>query len=180
MHSAIKYLNWNAEYLTRIYFFLGSCTWQFQLFEDTLCKFIVLALKLDATTARDEALQILDKNKKSTLGQLIRELGKRSDVPADLDTQMDRFLQDRNWIIHHSYADFLKVGHDRVACDLLLVRIGQIDAESYRLTHVFWDAVDVLATEYEAEDSEIRSLAQQVREAWTPRNKGGSDEREQL
>ena len=96
-------------------------------------------------------------------------------MPADLDTQMDRFLQDRNWIIHHSYADFLKVGHDRVACDLLLVRIGQIDAESYRLTHVFWDAVDVLATEYEAEDSEIRSLAQQVREAWTPRNKGGSD-----
>lgn len=174
MNAAVKYIDWNIDYLKQVYFFQGSCIWQFQLFEDTLSKFIVLALKLDSDEAKKEAIQILEKQKKTTLGQLIADLKKRGNVPSDLDEQMESFLLDRNWVVHHSYADFLRVAHVRVECDRLLTRLARIDFEAHRLTHVFWDAVDVLASDRETQDNEIRAIAQQVRQAWTEKN-GGCD-----
>src|SRR5438093_4229853 len=92
----------NAEVLAFASVHLGGAVWSIQVFENTLAKFITLAFKLDPAMAQAEAVAILDKMTGKTLGGIITELKKCGSVNSAFEARLEKFREDRNWLIHNS------------------------------------------------------------------------------
>jgi hypothetical protein len=86
---------------------VGMALWQSQAFEDTLCRFIVLILKLPASRAEAEVLEILEKMQGKTLGALIAELrkGNSTNSVSEFERRINAFLHERNWLVHASWRE---------------------------------------------------------------------------
>jgi hypothetical protein len=166
MSDSWKHPNWNLGYLKEVYLRVRSAVWQFQGFEDTLAKFITLVFKMEPRNAKEEAVAILEGTKKQTLGQLVKELRKQAEIPVAFEKRLGEFVDDRNWVIHHSYRTFIETVHDPAACLKLMQRIEEIDSEAYSLNKLFWDSVAMMSDEYEAAVDKVDTLAQRIREQW--------------
>ena len=100
------------------------------------------------------------------MGQLVKELRRQATIPEDFEKRLDRLIDDRNWVIHHSFQAFLGNIHDSTACLQLVRRIEQIDLEAHVLNQVLWESVAKMSDEHDAAITEIDSLAQQIRQKW--------------
>jgi hypothetical protein len=55
--------------------------------------------------AEAAAESLLERNKRKTLGALVRELGSTQGVPVEIISRLDALVSPRNWLVHHSQAD---------------------------------------------------------------------------
>ena len=161
-----KHLPWNPELLAQVYVRLGAVVWQGQHVEDTLSKLIVLVFQVTTDEARELALDSLEKNKKLTLGALTGKLRTCAQLPEALDTDLQTFKDERNWVIHHSYADVLANLHDPKRLIAIVDRIEQTGLLGYGLTMLFWDVLRKLSDEFDAGGPIPSATAQQIREHW--------------
>jgi hypothetical protein len=84
---------------------LGIALWHCQLFEYALAHFVTLIIKLPPSRAEAEVRETLEKMQSRTLGSLISELRKANSTNSvsSFEQDVNRFLEDRNWLVHSSW-----------------------------------------------------------------------------
>ena len=91
----------SGEQLDPILLELGSSLYVCQGFEQTLVFLLAVVQMEEAAMADgsfDSAKQTLSRH---NLGRLLDSLGRRVDLPADLENEFNAALKARNWIAHH-------------------------------------------------------------------------------
>jgi len=86
-----------------LYTFLGESLCAVQSLEDTLSHSIVL--KKTEPDQKNEADNLLKKQRKYTLGMAINAIKKGSLFPKPLEIELSNLLTERNWLIHKSITE---------------------------------------------------------------------------
>ena len=118
---------------------IGMALWHSQAFEDTLCRFIALILKLPPSRAETEMMEVLESLETKTLGALIAELRKAnsSNSVSEFEQRMNRYLTDRNWLVHKSWREHHTDLFNPSALPALFSRLRSIAEESRLLQRYF-------------------------------------------
>ena len=113
----------------------GRALWFIQQTEETLV--LYLSLILHPKGKREACLAMLEKHFKKTLGALLSELRKSVEVPADFDSRLSKFNDERNWLAHRigreNYADL----YDRKKFEALFRRLDDLKEEAKAITDMF-------------------------------------------
>lgn len=120
---------------------LGLALWHLQAFEDCLCKYIVIILKLPPSRAEDEMIAILRKLESKTFGQLMTELKKANTTSSvsELERRLDRLLIERNWLVHKSWAQHHTDLHQPDRLPPLYDRLNALSEEASAFQGFFTD-----------------------------------------
>jgi uncharacterized protein YutE (UPF0331/DUF86 family) len=86
-----------------LYSFLGESLCAVQILEDALSHSIVL--KKTEPDQKEEADNLLIKQRSYTLGRAISIVKKESLVPKPLEIELSKLLTERNWLIHNIITD---------------------------------------------------------------------------
>lgn len=165
--GTIKGLPWNPDWLTQVWMRIGAVVWQAQCTEDALAKFITLVFQLNGGDARELAIDVLKENKRLTLGALLKKLRDNASLPEELEDDLRRFKDDRNWVIHHSYADAVQNLHNPLVLRDIITRVEQTDLLGYSLACLLWDVLWKLSCEFSAGGPVPTDTAQQIRNQWS-------------
>jgi len=114
---------------------IGNALWSCQQFESLLGQFIVLLVKLPPDRAEKETLELIERMHGKTLGALITELrkGKNATAVSSFELRFDKFLDDRNWLVHRSWREHSNDLYDAARLPPLLARLDGISQESNQL-----------------------------------------------
>lgn len=86
------------EQASTLFTLLGEAVWAIQHLEDALNT--AIAIKNPKATSRLEGYRIRDLNRKLPLGRAIEKAKKEETFEADLKNKLQKFLAERNWLIH--------------------------------------------------------------------------------
>jgi hypothetical protein len=115
----------------------------FTLMGEALCKTQVveqalshsITLKTHPSVCKEEADQVLNKNRSYTLGKAIKLAQKDNLYSTSLQKALDDFLELRNWLVHNAMAE----GKDSLYIDslrnLLFQKIKSISNEAFKIQH---------------------------------------------
>src|SRR2546430_16780024 len=81
---------------------VGYTVWQIQVLEQILASYLIMIHKLEFGAARAEVEAMFVKVEKHTLGQLFRNIKDTGGAPAALLPRIERFVDQRNWLVHRS------------------------------------------------------------------------------
>lgn len=137
------------ELVEAIHTCIGWSACNAQLFEDTLAKFTALAFDVEPETAYEKALEVLAKLRSKPLGPLLTEVGRRTALPPDFELRLKTFKDERNWLIHKSYADVFPVIFRGADPRGLIHRIVNVGCEAGDLTRLIWEPTAAMANAYE-------------------------------
>jgi hypothetical protein len=103
----LKIRDVNPEDLAEVHCRIGHALWQIQGCEDVLVYFIGTVLKMPPSRARHEAMAVVDQLRTCTLGGLIAELRKAKSTGSvsEFESRVNHFLNERNWLVHHSWRE---------------------------------------------------------------------------
>lgn len=102
MLKNIKFKEASKREIT-LYTFLGESLCAVQILEDALSHSIVL--KKTKPDQKNEADDLLKKQRKYTLGMAINAIKKESLFPKPLEMELSNLLTERNWLIHKSITE---------------------------------------------------------------------------
>jgi hypothetical protein len=98
------------EDVTELYKSIGEAIWMLQHLEYAMTHFnaySILQKQRDKgqKIGEKEAFFVLEKQRKLTLGPLIKAAKSLQILPLTLEAKFDRFLRERNWLIHRCVID---------------------------------------------------------------------------
>jgi hypothetical protein len=122
---------------------IGIALWKIQAFEDALCHFITLVLKLPPSRAEKEVRAVLAKMQSKTLGNLIAELrmAKTSTAVAEFERRVNQFVDERNWLVHDSFRENGTDLFQPLKLPPLFARLNAISNEALALQTRFGESV---------------------------------------
>jgi hypothetical protein len=82
--------------------FVGYAIWQIQVLEQVLGSYLVMVHQITTDKARTEIETMFVKAAKHTLGQLFIAIRKTGGGPESLLPRLERFIVERNWLVHRS------------------------------------------------------------------------------
>ena len=94
----------SADELATLYHDIGACIWQMQYLEDVLHTFLTMKLELKepGKVSAQEAMVLLAKHRRATLGTTIKVAENNSALPSLLIDQLRTLKEERDWLIHRS------------------------------------------------------------------------------
>lgn len=143
---------------------IGCALWQIQAAECALLHHIVLVLKEPDDLEAYESLAT--KEGKRTLGQLIQELRKHSNLPTNLNDRMSAFLDERNWIAHHIFRESHSDLHSETKAPILLQRIESLADEALEVAKMFTDATRDWVVANGVSENRLVALEQDTLTKW--------------
>lgn len=128
---------------TDLHYRIGLAVWRIQAFEFVLVRCIALVLKMPESRAADEIAAVVEKLEKRTLGALFEELkkAKSSTAVSSFEQRVDRFLDERNWLVHRSWREN-HVGLHPQKHAALMERIDAITHEASALQRYFGEIAE--------------------------------------
>ena len=114
-----------------LYCHVGEAVCAVQYVEDALSHSIVL--KVGAPPTKSEADQQLEKHQKYTLGKAIRIAGEKAIFSELIQTRLNKFLKERNWLIHKSIAHGAKALEKNENRNRMIDRIKAITKQAHEL-----------------------------------------------
>lgn len=110
---------------------MGQALLNIQVMEE--CLSMAITLKADVGCPRKvskaEADELLKKRRTHTLGHAIREAVKNDLYGDDLQSVLNEFLNERNWLVHKSIDDF----YAPTGKDKLLMRLTSIAIDAHKI-----------------------------------------------
>ena len=155
-----------SQRLTELQSCLGKALWQIQAFEDTLAHLIAVVLKMPARASLKEAEAILEKVQGNTLGRLIRETKKAIHFDESFDPFMTRFLNERNWLVHHSWRTYHGFLDKPNEYKTLLLRVRGLAADAIEFNELFFGFLQDWAKERGVTTAEIDQVQRQFLDVW--------------
>ncbi len=110
----------SAEELEFLFVLIGRGIWHLQYVEDALHNTVTLKgeVKIRGSITQDQAEALLAKVRRKTLGQSLKISRESQLLNELLQTRLEKFLEERNWLVHRSVnqnGDDLYVDEARVA-----------------------------------------------------------------
>ena len=81
---------------------VGYAVWQIQVLEQVLASYLIMVHQITTATARTEVETMFLKTAKHTLGQLFSAIRKTGGGSESLLPRLERFIVERNWLVHRS------------------------------------------------------------------------------
>src|SRR3954470_20832166 len=81
---------------------VGYAVWQIQVLEQVLASYLIMVHRITTATPRTEVETMFLKTAKHTLGQLFSAIRKTGGWSESLLPRLERFIVERNWLVHRS------------------------------------------------------------------------------
>ena len=109
---------------------VGNAVWRVQQLEEAVQMYLVLICGFAGEVATDVAQAVLERHKKRTLGQLVRELNEQARVPEQLSARLNAFVEPRNWLIHRSQNNSRKALVTRDGRAIISAKLDELTEEA--------------------------------------------------
>ncbi|MCL6417577.1 hypothetical protein MIB92_18095 [Aestuariirhabdus sp. Z084] len=120
-----------SEQELSLYCFVGEALCAIQHIEDAISHSIVL--KINAPQTKPEADQLLEKHRSYTLGKAMKICEGASLYDEVLQQELNKFLSERNWLVHRSIAHSRDEWDANVSREKLFGRLKAITTHAQRL-----------------------------------------------
>jgi len=125
----------NENELTVFYSAIGEAIWLLQNLEDVLATYITMKHDISepGSVTQEKAESLLKKNRKGTLGTLLKVAFENHIMPNELEERFRQFKEERDWLVHrcaHTNREDLYSTKER---HQLIYRIRAIGEESIAL-----------------------------------------------
>ena len=149
----------SADELAALYHEIGACIWQMQYLEDALHTFLTMKIELKepGRIAQKEAMELLAKHRRATLGTALKTAETAGALTSELIEQLRSLKADRDWLVHrsmHENGADLYTDHGR---DAIFARLDDIQNRTIRLKasvvgqlETFFDSHDLSASKANA------------------------------
>lgn len=129
----------DPEAFIQVHYRIGLALWRIQAFEDVLAFYIAIILKMPPSRAEGAARRVLENLQKMTLGSLLAELrkGNSTNYVTTFETRLKSFLDERNWLVHHSWREHHGDLFAPLRLPPLLARLSNIEREASYLLKFF-------------------------------------------
>jgi hypothetical protein len=132
--------------LEEIYASIGKAVWHLQFLEDVLVTYVTMRLSIKRPIALEAAMETLARERKKTLGTLLREAREGGLVQGDVANAFRLLVDERNWLIHRSMHECNDGLHRLVERESFLKRLDDLTDEAIRLKkQLYSDATRWLA-----------------------------------
>jgi len=145
---------------------LGKALWEIQAFEDTLAHLIAVILKVPPRTSVQQAEAILEKVQGDTLGRLINETKKVIHFDKTFDPFMTQFLNERNWLVHHSWRTYHGYLDRQKEFKVLLSRVRRLADDAREFNELFVGFLQDWAKKRGVTQAELAQLQKQFLDVW--------------
>jgi hypothetical protein len=145
---------------------VGHVVWQIQVLEGVLGSYLVLVHKATAASARAGVETMFVKTHKQTLGTLLKAIRDTGAV-AQLVPRLEKFVDERNWLVHRSRHEDRKALYSEAARAALIDRISNLGDEALSLMTLFQQATEDHLVARGMSKTEIERRAEQLRREWT-------------
>ena len=94
----------SEDELAKLYHDIGACIWQIQYLEDVLHTFLTMKVELKepGRVLQKEAMALLAKHRRATLGTSIRTAEVNNALRQELIDQLRSLKDERDWLVHRS------------------------------------------------------------------------------
>jgi hypothetical protein len=161
----------NADELADFYRMIGAAIWHIQYFEDVLTSFLSAKLIKEQQNAgqvipEKNAHALLAKNRRITLGPLIKLCAEKGIIRPEHQKQFEVFKENRHWLVHRSMVEIGDGLYSESDREAVFKRIDIIRNEAISLKKLvvgdfdIWlttHGVDVTAAQQQAEAA-VRKL----------------------
>lgn len=152
----------NADELDVFYRLIGASVWHIQYLEDVLVQYLVIRdLKVNPAGSEAEAYERLAKMRRCVLGSVYKCACDSGVIPRSLQTCFERFVDERNWLIHRSRQDSSARLYDDELRRQMFTRISAIEEESVRLRRLIYDELTKFMS---SEGFDLKLVEQTARE----------------
>lgn len=145
---------------------LGYALWLVQMLEDGVAAYLVVVHQLEPNAALEQAEAAMTAASTRTLGQLLKKI-RGHETPTDVAERLEKFVDDRNWLVHHIYREYYGTIRDPEVSATINARLDTIGREALELTKLFTEELRayVISTGKSAEmlDSLERQIHDEVR-----------------
>lgn len=152
----------NEEELDSFYRAIGAAVWHIQYFEDALVSFVVMKRHKRNPTPEREAYDRLERERGGTLGSIYGRAKDEGIIPKEMEARFERFLAERNWLIHRSKA---KSSSDLYNDDLrtrMINRIISIQDESLKLKQFIFESMEAFVRAHGVDIASVHSIANET------------------
>jgi hypothetical protein len=146
---------------------VGYAVWQIQVLEQVLASYLVMVHQITTDTARTEVETMFLKTAKHTLGQLFSAIRKTGGGPESLLPRLERFIVERNWLVHRSRHENRSDLYSPAKRTALRQRLCSIADEALLLMKAFQQATEDHLIGQGMTKAEIDARAKQIRKEWT-------------
>jgi hypothetical protein len=134
----------NAEELQVFFKLIGSGIWYLQHVEDALSTFITVKaeIKERGGVSADNAMSLLSKHRRNTLGTSIRIAEDRQVLDSEMLAILKTFKLERDWLVHRSLnenGDDLYLNTDRLR---LLERLHKFSEDAQKLQRLIAEELE--------------------------------------
>jgi hypothetical protein len=134
----------NAEELQVFFKLIGSGIWYLQHVEDALSTFITVKaeIKERGGVSDDNAMSLLSKHRRNTLGTSIRIAEDRQVLDSEMIAILKTFKLERDWLVHRSLnenGDDLYLNTDRLR---LLERLHKFSEDAKKLQRLIAEELE--------------------------------------
>jgi hypothetical protein len=129
----------NAHELDIFYNHIGAAVWHIQYLEDALIHYLVIKnLRLNPAIAEEEVCERLAKMRKCVLGKVYKQARDLGIIPRDLEPRFEKFVDERNWLIHRSRHECSTHLYDDVRRIEMFNRISMIQDEAISIRKIIY------------------------------------------
>jgi hypothetical protein len=146
---------------------VGYAVWQIQVLEQVLACYLVMVHRITADMARTEIETMFVKAARNTLGQLFTAIRNTRGAPEDLLPRLERFIDERNWLVHRSRQENRIDLYSPEKPIALSQRLRAIADEALSLMRAFQQATEDHLIARGMTKAEIDASAERIRREWT-------------
>ena len=155
-----------ADRLSAITQRVGFALWQLQELEGVTAQYFDVAAQSKKGIGLDAGNVLLDKAKKNTFGETIRQITKAGLLSAELQDVFKNLLRERNWLVHRSRAESRSAIHSDVAMQRVMNRLDSLAGEALILLRKMGALSDAHAKKHGVSEEYIAKKANEILEQW--------------
>ena len=118
---------------------LGRALWKLQYVEDALATYLTMRLKLKQGTTLEKGFAMLADQRKRPFGQLVTEACNAGIVDAEIDTVLNRFVAERNWLVHRSMSEYDEAVYTHEGRESLVMRLSFLEENAGTLQRAVYN-----------------------------------------
>lgn len=151
----------SEDELAKMYHDIGACVWQIQYLEDVLHTFLTMKIELKepGRVPHKEAMALLAKHRRATLGTSIKTAEANSALRRELLDQLRSLKDERDWLVHrsmHQDGDNLYTDSGR---GTVFTRLTALQNDSIHLKMEIMNEVEILCSERGLSSAQANVLA---------------------
>lgn len=145
---------------------LGYALWHTQAFESTLVAYYCLLFELTPTAAGTEASSVLESGGGRLLHELRQQAAGSHGFSHQLGERLERFLRERNWLVHRSRYDLESGPGSLEGRRALSMRLESLADEAQYLNEKLAGLLENQLVKRGLSPSEIRTQAREAIDRW--------------